>query len=100
MEFSLSGNPARYAHVARAMGEDVSGLSDLEAAKKGAAAVKKLIKDVQIPSLQDLGVEKARLQQLALRMSEDALASGSPGNNPRQASKEEIVELYLKACGA
>jgi len=100
MEFSLSGNPARYAHVARAMGEDISGLSDLEAAKKGAAAVQKLIKDVQIPSLQDLGVEKARLEQLAPRMSEDALASGSPGNNPRQASKEEIVELYRKACGA
>ncbi len=100
MEFSLSGNPARYADIARAMGVEVSGLSELDAARKGTEAVKKLIKDVRIPSLPDLGVDRARLEQFAPRMSEDALASGSPGNNPRPASKEEIVELYLKAYGA
>jgi len=32
-------------------------------------------------------------------MSEDAIASGSPANNPRQASKEEIIELYKIAYG-
>jgi alcohol dehydrogenase class IV len=100
MEFSLTGNPARYAHIARAMGINASGLSELDAARQGMEAVKKLIRDVQIPSLKELGVEKARLEQFAPRMSEDALASGSPGNNPRQASKQEIVELYLKAYEA
>jgi len=32
-------------------------------------------------------------------MSEDAIASGSPGNNPRQATREEIIELYKVAYG-
>jgi len=32
-------------------------------------------------------------------MSEDAIASGSPASNPRQASKEEIIELYKIAYG-
>jgi alcohol dehydrogenase len=39
-------------------------------------------------------VEKEKLDQLAPKMAEDAIASGSPGNNPRQATKEEIIELY------
>ncbi len=97
MEFSLEGNPTRYARIAQAMGVNISGLSELEAAERGAEAVKKLIKDVRIPSLRELGVEKEKLDRLAPRMSEDAIASGSPANNPRQASKEEIIELYKTA---
>jgi alcohol dehydrogenase class IV len=93
-EFSLIGNPARYAHIARAMGENIAGLTDLEAAQLAAKAIKALIKDIQIPSLRGLGVEKEKLEQLAPKMAEDAIASGSPGNNPRQATKDEIVELY------
>lgn len=95
--FSLTGNPTRYAHIAKAMGEDISGLSDLEAAQLGARAVKRLIKDIRVPSLRELGVDKERLDKLAPRMAEDAIASGSPANNPRQATKEEIVELYRLA---
>ncbi len=93
-EFSLIGNPARYANIARAMGENVTGLTDLEGAQLAAKAIKTLIKDIQIPSLRELGVEKEKLEQLAPKMAEDAIASGSPGNNPRQATKDEIVELY------
>ncbi|MBM4340261.1 MAG: iron-containing alcohol dehydrogenase [Deltaproteobacteria bacterium] len=93
-EFSLIGNPGRYAQIARAMGENVGGLSDLEGAQLAAKAIKSLIKDIKIPSLKDLGVDRAKLEQLAHKMAEDAIASGSPGNNPRQATKEEIVELY------
>lgn len=93
-EFSLIGNPARYARIGRAMGENVMGLTDLEAAQLAAKAIKTLIKDIQIPSLRGLGVEKGKLEQVAPKMAEDAIASGSPGNNPRQATKEEIVELY------
>lgn len=97
MGFSVEGNPTRYAYIARAMGEDINGLADLEAAKRGAEAVKKLIKDIKIPSLRELGVDKGKLDRLAPKMSEDAIASGSPANNPRQATKEEIIELYKVA---
>lgn len=97
MEFSLIGNPQRFAEIARAMGEDVSGLSDLRAAKKAVEAVKGLIGDLKIPSLRDLGVDKERLEQLAEQMAKDAIASGSPGNNPRQATIEEIIKLYYQA---
>ena len=96
-EFSLIGNPARYAHIAEVMGENVQNLSIIEAADLAAKSIKRLIKDIKIPSLQQLGVDKEKLDKLAPKMAEDAIASGSPANNPRQATKEEIIELYKLA---
>ena len=93
-EFSLIGNPTRYAHIAKAMGQNVTGLTDLEAAELADKAIKKLIRDVKIPSLKELGIQEKDLHKLAPAMADAAIASGSPGNNPRQATKEEIVELY------
>ena len=96
-EFSLIGNQARYAHIAKAMGANAEHLTFLEAADLAAKSIKRLIKDVKIPSLQELGVDKEELDRLAPQMAEDAIASGSPANNPRQATKEEIIELYKLA---
>jgi alcohol dehydrogenase class IV len=96
-EFSLIGNPTRYARIAKAMGENVERLTILEAADLAAKSIKRLIKDIKIPSLQQLGVDKEKLDKLAPQMAEDAIASGSPANNPRQATKEEIIELYKLA---
>jgi len=96
-EFSLIGNPARYARIAKAMGENVEGLTILEAADLAAKSIKRLVQDIKIPSLQELGVDKEKLDKLAPQMAEDAIASGSPANNPRQATKEEIIELYKLA---
>ncbi len=96
-EFSLIGNPARYARIAKAMGENVEHLTTLEAADLAAKSVKRLVKDIKIPSLPELGVDKEKLDKLAPQMAEDAIASGSPANNPRQATKEEIIELYKLA---
>ncbi len=97
MEFSLIGNPARYAQVAAAMGESVEGLNALEAAEVGVDAVKRLVREVKIPSLKELGVNKKRLEELLPKMADEAIASGSPGNNPRQATRDEIMDLYLEA---
>jgi alcohol dehydrogenase class IV len=96
-EFSLIGNPARYARIAKAMGENVEHLTVLEAADLAAKSIKRLVKDIKIPCLQELGVDKEKLDKLAPQMAEDAIASGSPANNPRQATKEEIIELYKLA---
>jgi alcohol dehydrogenase class IV len=96
-EFSLTGNPARYARIASAMGENAEHLPVMKAADLAAKSIKRLIKDIKIPSLQELGVGKEELGKLAPRMAEDAIASGTPANNPRQATEEEIVELYKLA---
>jgi len=97
MEFSLMGAPRLYADIARAMGVAVDGLTPMEAAQRGADRVKQLIKQLEVPSLTALGVTKQKLEPVVSKMADDAIASGSPGNNPRRATKEEIISLYYAA---
>jgi alcohol dehydrogenase class IV len=72
-------------------------MKEEDAAKKAVDLVAELISDLNIPSLAKLGIEKEKLRQLAPSMAKAAIDSGSPGNNPRIATEEEIIELYLKA---
>ncbi|MEW6532023.1 MAG: iron-containing alcohol dehydrogenase [Thermodesulfobacteriota bacterium] len=97
MEFSLVGAPRRYADIAQAMGICVEGLPALEGARRGAEAVQALVKQLEVPSLTALGVGREKLEPLVSKMADDAIASGSPGNNPRRATKEEIINLYYAA---
>lgn len=94
--FSLEGNPERYADIANIFG--VASLSSaLETAKAGAVKISKLIKDLEIPTLSELDVTSAKLNTVVKKMACDAIASGSPANNPRIASEEEIISLYYQA---
>jgi alcohol dehydrogenase class IV len=61
------------------------------------AALRKLNRDVNIPMLRGLNIPEERYRSLLDKMAADALASGSPANNPRDASAAQIVELYHKA---
>lgn len=97
IEFSIPGNPRRYADIAEAMGEITEGLSLLDAAYLAAKAVKRLTGDLKVPTLRQLGVDEKKFDSVVGQMAADAIASGSPGNNPRKATKDEIVELYRKA---
>jgi alcohol dehydrogenase class IV len=97
MEFSLSGNYRRYAEIAGAIGEDVTGIDDVKAAEAAAKSVGKLIKYLEIPRLRDMGIDEGRFNEMIPQMIEDAIASGSPGNNPRIATREEMAEIYRQA---
>jgi len=97
MEFSAEGAPQRFADIAVAMGEGIEGLSIAGAARQAADAVMALKDDLRIPSLSGAGIDAARLLELTPKMAQDAIASGSPANNLRIASAEEIAELYKKA---
>jgi alcohol dehydrogenase len=97
IEWSVSGNPNRYAEIAVAMGEKTEGLTTEESARKTVSATKRLNSDLQIPTLRGLGIDMAKFEKVVDKMAADAIASGSPGNNPRKATPEEIVALYRKA---
>lgn len=95
-KFSLSGAYKRYADIAMTMGVPDKGSLE-EIAIEGARKVSALIKQLEIPTLSQLGVSREKLDPVVNKMAEDALISGSPGNNPRLATKEEIVKLYYEA---
>ena len=63
---------------------------------EGVAEVQSLCEDIQIPTATGLKLKKDEFMKKAPKMAEDALASGSPGNNPRRPTKEEIVDVYAK----
>lgn len=97
MEWSLPGAPARFAEIARALGAETAGLSEAQAAERAVSEVRTLCRDLNIPGLTGLGIDADKLMALAPTMAQDALDSGSPGNNPRIPTTAEIVELYRRA---
>ena len=97
MGWSIAGAPERFAQIGRALGVDTTGLSDMDAAQRAVAEVRALCKDLKIPKLTGLGIDPNKLMALAPTMAKDALDSGSPGNNPRVPTADEIVELYRQA---
>jgi alcohol dehydrogenase class IV len=96
MEFSRVAAPEKFADIAEAMGEDIEGLTEMDAAQAAVEAVHQLCGDIQIPRATDLKLKQEDFMRMAPKMAEDALASGSPGNNPRRPTKEEIIEVYGK----
>jgi alcohol dehydrogenase class IV len=96
MEFSVVGAPQRFADIAKAMGEPIDGLSLMQQADTAISAVERLVNDVQMPRLGEIDIDKDKFEQILDQMAADAIASGSPANNPRQATQEEIVALYRK----
>jgi alcohol dehydrogenase len=97
IEWSVPGNPSRYAEIASAMGEETKDLTTEEAARRTVSCVKRLTADLQIPTLSGLGIDMAKFEEVVEKMAADAISSGSPGNNPRSATPKEIVTLYRKA---
>ncbi len=93
-EFSISGNYRRYADIARAMGINTIGMNELEAAESAVTELKDLIEYLEVPTLEKLGVDKARFLKVIPEMIEAAIASGSPANNPRTATREDMTDIY------
>lgn len=98
-EFGLEAGQQRYAEAARIMGIAGEGSSDEAAAKSLCAALRALNAELRVPSPRQFGVAPDAFGAVLNTMAEQALASGSPANNPRVPSAEEIVALYRAAFG-
>jgi alcohol dehydrogenase class IV len=92
--FSISGNEARYAEAARRIGFASLEDSQPAAAAKLVAGLEALNKELAVPGPAQYGLKEGDWNGKMELMAEQALASGSPGNNPRVPSKQEIVTLY------
>ncbi|MSU66836.1 MAG: iron-containing alcohol dehydrogenase [Opitutus sp.] len=96
--FSLPGATARYATVARTMGWAGATESDPDAAQALVAGLEALNQRLMIPRLRgDPRMEESKFFSRLDKMAGDALASGSPQNNPVVPTVEQIVALYRAA---
>jgi len=97
MDFSVQGAPERYADVARLLGAADADTPDREAARAAGAAVRDLCEDVSLYDyLEEFAdvPDREAYEAVVGEMAEDAVASGSPDNNPRKPTTEEIERLY------
>lgn len=96
LEFSKEASISRLADLGRFFQPNTSNLSNEKAADIAVEAVKNLCLELKIPNLKGWGIDQAAFETAISKMAGDALASGSPQNNPKVPSKQEIEELYLK----
>jgi len=97
--FSLNAALARYAEAARAMGVARAEDDDAAAGARLIVELDALNRDLAVPSPRSYGLDERRWNDLLPLMADQALASGSPANNPRVPTKEEIIALYREAWG-
>jgi lactaldehyde reductase len=90
MEFNRDYTGEKYREIARVMGvKDVDSMSQEEYRDAAINAVKKLSDDVGIPKTLD----KIREEDLD-RIAEDALKDACYPGNPREATKEQVIEMF------
>ena len=94
--FSAPAALERYADCARAMGVAAEGEGNQSAVARLIDELRALNADLKVPSPRDYGIDARRYQELMPTMASQALASGSPGNNPRVPTQDEIIELYKR----
>jgi alcohol dehydrogenase class IV len=92
--FSLPGAEARYAEASRRIGFAEAGDSDATALVRLVNGLEALNRDLAVPTPGAFGIDEAAWFGKQALMAEQALASGSPGNNPKVPTAEEIVGLY------
>ena len=96
LRYTLPGAEDRLATLA-----SVVGASDASAPGERAIefvdAVERLTRNLGIQSLGRYGLQQKEFEEALDKMAADALASGSPANNPRIPTPGEIVALYREA---
>ena len=91
MEYNLPSVEFKYARIARAMGVDEK--DDSKAAVKGIDYIKRLSKDIGLPGIKSLKINREDFILLA----EMSVKNGSNESNPRNITKEDYVMLFEKA---
>nr|WP_280138835.1 iron-containing alcohol dehydrogenase [Fictibacillus solisalsi] len=94
MEFNLPACPDKFKDIAIALGQDVTGLSTLEAAKKAIGTVIEMNRAMNIPlNIKELGVSLNLLHKLV----EDSMRSGNVLINPRVTKANDIKSIIENA---
>jgi alcohol dehydrogenase class IV len=96
-EFSSPAAMERYGDCARAMGIAAPAETPSRSVELLIEGLYARNAELEVPSPRQFGISRDEYVEHIPRMAEQALASGSPGNNPRVPTQAEIETLY-RAC--
>jgi len=95
MEYNLPVATKRLAKITQSLGEDISLLSETEAAQRAVEKIKEILSQAGIKSdLSEWEIKKEDFSQLI-----KGAKGGSLNNNPRDTSDEDLIELLYKMTG-
>ena len=98
--FGLAAGLTRYAEAARRIGFAAATDDDDTAANKLADGLDALNSELSVPTPRGFGIDPLVWEAKLDLMADQALASGSPANNPRVPEKAEIIALYRAVWAA
>ena len=93
-EFSLPSATKRYADCSRAMGVALSEDNDEIANQKLLSELVAINEELNVPTPKEFGINETDFMNNLEVMAKQAIASGSPGNNPRIPEVSEIIDIY------
>lgn len=95
MRFNQTGNLKRFARVAGFLGQNISGLSQRQAAARAVEALQELAEDLRVPQrLTEFGVTEADIPALAAGVMQ---VTRLLANNPRRLLQEDAEAIYRQA---
>lgn len=93
-EYNMDACGEKFRNIAEALGVSTDGMSTIDANNAAITAIKSLSKRIGIPGgLKELGVKEEDFGKLA----DQALADACTGGNPKEVTKEDIINIYKKA---
>lgn len=94
LSFAADGCYEKFAQLGKLIGAADDSDGDKKAAESFLKALEQLCREIEIPSLKEYGIDMEAFAKAIPKMSEDALASGSPANTIKEVTKENIIEIY------
>jgi len=95
MEYNLPVVTKRLAKITECLGENISSLSETEAAHRAVEKIKEMLSQAGIKSnLSEWEIKKEDFSQLI-----KGAKGGSLNNNPRDTSDEDLIEMLYKMTG-
>ena len=92
--FALEGAYDRFADLGRAIGVADATDEDKAAAEKFLSAIEGIVKELETPTLAEVGIDKEEFFKVIDKMAYDAMDSGSPQNTMREVSEEQVKQIY------
>ncbi|MED4750313.1 iron-containing alcohol dehydrogenase [Brevibacillus choshinensis] len=97
LDYTRDSAVEKLANIGCFLHPEWKSFSKQEAADRTIAEIKHLCTDLHIPNMKAWGIDKVSFARSLSKMATDALASGSPANNPIVPSHEEIMNLYQQS---
>jgi alcohol dehydrogenase class IV len=90
MRFNMPASYEKYAQISKALGHNIAGMDPIDAAAMGIKTIMNLLKKLAIPPhISSLGITETDLPEIV----EASLPSGSLKANPREASRENLLNI-------